>query len=231
MQSWKAHLMFGLAAGLLFLPASSHAVDGDKAPAPAAPAAKDSVRQRVILIDDEGKSDKAISSITKRVPRGYLGVSMLDLTAELRAHFGVPEDAGVMVSKVESGSPAEKAGIKVGDILSGFDGKPAASSLDVRHFVRNGEDGTRTAIEVWRNGKVQTITAILEKRDRPEYDLAPLFLKKDGNQIFLHLDSDDPPGALPFKIETVPAVPMQRLQGREADLEKRLKQLETRIKD
>ena len=67
--------------------------------------------------------------------------------------------------------------------------------------------------------------------DRPEYDLAPLFLKKDGNQIFLHLDSDDPPGALPFKIETVPAVPMQRLQGREADLEKRLKQLETRIKD
>jgi membrane-associated protease RseP (regulator of RpoE activity) len=225
MHGWKINALLGLAAGLLLLPAAGRAqTAGDKVAAPD----KTLVKKRVVLIDDEGKGDKVIDSFAKRVPRGFLGVGLLDLTPELRVHFGVPEEAGVMVSKVEPGSPAEKAGIKVGDILTALDGKPATSSLDLRRRVRSAEDGTQTSIELWRKGKVQTLTATLEKRDRPELDLAPLF-KKDGDRVIFHFDGED--SAMPFKFEPGQPIRIQRLQGREVDLEKHLKELEKRIKD
>jgi hypothetical protein len=231
MERWKSNARLGLAAGLLLLPVAARAgMEADK-PAPR----EKVIRQRVILMDDEGKGDKAINSVTKRVPRGFLGVGLMDLTPELRTHFGVPEDAGVMVSKVEAGSPAEKAGLKVGDILTALDGKPAASSFDVRHRIRGADDGAQTSIELWRGGKVQTLTATLEKRDRPELDLAPLFYKmKDGDgKLLLHLDGMDAPELLPLlKAEPgQPLVRIQSLKGRELDMEKHLKDLEKRLKD
>jgi hypothetical protein len=231
MEGWKINARLGLAAALLLLPAAARAgLEADKPPAP-----QKNIRQRVVLIDDEGKSDKAVDSVSKRVPRGYLGVGLMDLTPELRTHFGVPEESGIMVSKVEAGSPAEKAGIKVGDILTALDGKPAASSFDVRHRIRGADDGAQTSIELWRGGKVQTLTATLEKRDRPELDLAPLFYKMrdGGGKLLLHLDGMEAPELLPLmKVEPgQPQVRVQRLQGREQDLEKHMKDLEKRIKD
>jgi len=233
MHAWKTYSLLGLMTGLLLLPAVARAEpepepDGEKA----APPTK-VVRQKVVLIDDEGKSDKAIDSVTKRVPRGFLGVGLLDLTPELRTHFGVPEEGGVMVSKVEAGSPAEKAGIKVGDILTRIDGKAAGTSFDVRQRVRSAEDGAQATVELWRGGKVQTLTATLEKRDRPELDLAPFFFKmKDNDKLLLHLDGADLPELQQLKIEPgQPLIRVQKLQGRELDLEKHLKELEKRIKD
>ena len=55
-------------------------------------------------------SRRSIEGDGPMVRRGYLGVGLTELTPELRTHFGVPEESGVMVSKVEPGSPAEKAG-------------------------------------------------------------------------------------------------------------------------
>ena len=232
MHGWKTQAL-GLATGLLLLPGgfgivgTARAAEGDKAAAPR----EKLVRQRVVLIDDQGKST-TLDALPKRLLGGYLGVGLLDLTPELRTHFGVPEEAGVMVSKVESGSPAEKAGIKVGDILTAVDGKPTVSSIDVRQRIRSGDEGTQATVELWRKGKVQTVTATLEKRSRPEFDLAPLIFKKDGkdggDRLFLKLDGDD---SLPLKFEPGHPIAIQRLQGREADMEKRLKDLEKKIKD
>lgn len=214
--------LLGLTAGLLLLSGAATLSAADKAAAP-----QKLVRERVVLVDDQGKST-TLDTIPKRLSGGYLGVGLLDLTPELRTYFGVPEDAGVLVSKVAPGSPAEKAGIKVGDILTGLDGKPAASSVDVRRRIRGADEGTQTNVEIWRKGKVQTVTATLEKHTRPELDLAPLIFRKDGDQLFLQLEGDEP---LPLKIEPGHPIPLQRLQGREQDLEKRLKYLEKRIKD
>src|SRR5436305_13618930 len=104
MRGWKTNARLGLAAGLLLLPAAgaARADDGDKAP----PKEK-LVREMVVLIDDLGKST-ILDTFGKRVSGGYLGVGLLNLTPELRTHFGVPEDAGVLLSKVAPGSPAEK---------------------------------------------------------------------------------------------------------------------------
>ncbi|HXO21735.1 MAG TPA: PDZ domain-containing protein [Thermoanaerobaculia bacterium] len=200
----------------------------DKTPAP--PAEKKVVRQRVVVIDD-GKDDKAIESIGKNVPRGYLGVGLTDLTPELRTHFGAPEDSGVMISKVEAGSPAEKAGLKVGDIVTAMGGKAVDTSLDLRSRVRAGEDGAQTPLEIWRAGKVQTVTPTLERRNRPEFDLAPLFYKKqDGDRTILRLDGDELPEKLEGPFGLLPGQQLKHLRH-EADLEKRLKDLEKRIHD
>ena len=207
------------------------AAAGDKTPA------KTIRSQKIEFIADDGAGDHPIEYrvLGKPVPRGYLGVGLTDLTPELRAHFGVPQESGVMVSKVDAGSPADKAGLRVGDILTAYDGKPVASSFDLRQRIRGADDGAAAPLEVWRGGKVQTLTANLEKRDRPEVDLAPLFLrKKDGDRMILSLDGEELP--LPDKLTLPPnggpgRLRVQTLTSREADLEKRLKELEKRIKD
>lgn len=226
---WLAGL--GLLVGAAGM--SEAAAAGDKTPA------KTIRSQKIEFMADDGAGDHPIEYrvLGKPVPRGYLGVGLTDLTSELRTHFGVPQESGVMVSKVDAGSPADKAGLKVGDILTAFDGKPVASSFDLRQRIRGADDGAAATLEVWRGGKVQTLTANLEKRDRPEVDLAPFFLrKKDGDRMILSLDGEELP--LPDKL-TLPLPPnggpgrlrVQTLTSREAELEKRLKELEKRIKD
>jgi len=117
-------------------------------------------KRRIGVINEDGK-EKVIEGDGPMVRRGYLGVNLTELTPELRTHFGVPEEAGVMVSKVEPGSPAEKAGVKVGDIISSVDGNAVRNSWDVSARVRELDEGQQTPLEVWRNGKVMTLTAAI----------------------------------------------------------------------
>ncbi len=96
---------------------------------------------------------------------GFLGIQMTDLTSELRAHFGVPEDAGVMVSKVVEDSPASRAGLAVGDVVSAVDGEAVASGGALARAIRGHGDGDAVTLEIWRDGQVQTLTATLEERE------------------------------------------------------------------
>jgi len=207
------------------------AVAGAAAPAGEKAPGKVHRPQKIVTMDEAGGDHAAFEyRLGKPVARGYLGVGLTDLTPELRAHFGVPQEAGVMISKVDAGSPAEKAGLKVGDVVTAVDGKPISTSFDLRLRIRGAEDGAATTIEVWRGGKVQTLTASLEKRERPEVDLAPLFIrKKDGDRMILSLDGEE----LPDKLALPPGGPgrlrVQTFNSREAELEKRMKVLEKRI--
>src|SRR5688500_11528121 len=72
----------------------------------AKPAAEKDVHRDVLVERRLGPHGELLGG-----PRGFLGVGTLPLTKELRAHFGVPEESGVLVASVEAGSPAEKAGI------------------------------------------------------------------------------------------------------------------------
>jgi hypothetical protein len=105
---------------------------------------------------------------------GYLGVGLLDLTKELREHFGAPAEAGVMVSSVEPDGPAAKAGVEVGDILTAVDGEALRSSWDLGRRIRRGEEGDSVSLELVRAGKSRTLTATLDERDRRMVDIAPL---------------------------------------------------------
>src|SRR5262245_342061 len=91
-------LPFALA---LFLPLSM--------PASRAIACEEDDHEEHAQDDDDDDED------AERGPR--MGVELLELTPELRVFFGAPEDSGLLVSRVESGSPAERAGIRVGDVI------------------------------------------------------------------------------------------------------------------
>lgn len=96
----------------------------------------------------------------------FLGVQLSDLTPELRTHFGVPDDVGVMVGKVVDGSPALRAGLEVGDVVTAVDGEPVASSSALARAIGGHEDGDTVVLEVWRDGKMEKISATLEERER-----------------------------------------------------------------
>lgn len=98
----------------------------------------------------------------------YLGVELVNLNEPLRAHFGVPEGSGVMISNVVDASPAARAGVQVGDILTRFDGEDVTSSRKLTTMVRKAEAGDPADLEIWRDGKVQTVSTTLDERPRPD---------------------------------------------------------------
>lgn len=95
---------------------------------------------------------------------GFLGVRLTDLTPELRAHFGAPEDQGVMVSQVVTDSPAERAGLEVGDIITAVDGEEIGSGGALAHAIHRREEGETVDLDVWRDGRLESLAATVEKR-------------------------------------------------------------------
>ncbi|MGZ3495825.1 MAG: DegQ family serine endoprotease, partial [Thermodesulfobacteriota bacterium] len=88
------------------------------------------------------------------VTRGWLGVSIQEVTPELAKSFALKEKKGALVAQVVPGSPAEKAGIEQGDVIVEFDGKEVASSKDLPLIVSSTPVGKSVTIKLSRNGKV-----------------------------------------------------------------------------
>src|ERR1051325_11010248 len=97
--------------------------------------------------------------------RAFLGVVVTELSPELRDYFGAPKDSGVLVASVEDNSPADKAGVRVGDIIVAVEGKDVEGSWDLRGALRDKKDGDTARIEVLRGRSRQTLTATLVERD------------------------------------------------------------------
>jgi len=95
---------------------------------------------------------------------GFLGVELTSLTGELRAHFGAPEDAGVMVARVVEDSPAWRAGVRVGDIVVAVAGERVDTPADLAREVRERGDETVT-VELWRDGRLEQLDVALEERE------------------------------------------------------------------
>jgi serine protease Do len=81
-----------------------------------------------------------------KLVRGWVGVDAIELPASLRAHFGAPEDAGILVSNVAAGSPADLSGIRVGDVIYEADGQRVTSAEALTEIVDLG--GVENAIDV-----------------------------------------------------------------------------------
>ncbi len=88
------------------------------------------------------------------VTRGWLGVSIQELTPELAKSLALKEDKGALVAQVVPGGPAEKAGIEQGDVIVGFDGNEVSHSKDLPRIVASTPVGKAVTVKVLRNGKV-----------------------------------------------------------------------------
>jgi hypothetical protein len=97
------------------------------------------VRRTIIVKDGKVVTDN-VEGVDDELPggkRAYLGVSLTDISPELREHFGATKENGVLVESVEDGSPADKAGLQVGDVIISVEGKDVHWSGDSRRAIRD----------------------------------------------------------------------------------------------
>ncbi len=87
------------------------------------------------------------------VDRGWLGLVVQEVNRDLAASFGLERAMGALVAQMEPRGPAERAGIKIGDIIVEFDGMPVNESADLPHIVGAMAPGKRVPIKVMREGK------------------------------------------------------------------------------
>jgi serine protease Do len=100
-----------------------------------------------------------------RVTRGWLGVGIQDLTPELAKGLGLPTTSGVLVSQVYPASPAEKAGVKAGDVILEFSGKRVDKGSDLTRLVGTTAPGDVADLKILRDSKEIVIkTAITERK-------------------------------------------------------------------
>jgi serine protease Do len=88
-----------------------------------------------------------------------LGVMIMGLTNELRVHFGAPSDRGVLVARVEQGSAAAKAGVKVGDVLVAVRGEPVRDADDVISALSAIDKSDKVKVDIVRDKKAMTLDA------------------------------------------------------------------------
>jgi hypothetical protein len=138
-----------------------------------------------VVVPDQGRS-----IVVGAGRRGFLGVHVVDLTAELRRHFQAGAEAGVLVSKVEPGSPAAAAGVAVGDVMVAIDGEPVAAARDLRRVVGPRRDGDQVAVDVVRNGRRLQLTARLKEREGRVVDLGNLMQRDAEGRRLLVLPAE-----------------------------------------
>jgi periplasmic serine protease, Do/DeqQ family len=100
-----------------------------------------------------------------KVTRGWLGVQIQDINEAMRNSLGLGERKGVLISDVFKDQPADKAGIKRGDVVLSIDGRPVTNSNELRNTVATLSPGKKTPVVVFRNGKDLTVSVVLVERD------------------------------------------------------------------
>ena len=96
-----------------------------------------------------------------KVTRGYLGIVPQDIDADLAKQFNLPDQNGALVSDVVADTPAAKAGIKSGDVITAINGKPVTDAHSLQLTVSQISPGTPVAVKVFRNGTSRNFTVAL----------------------------------------------------------------------
>jgi serine protease Do len=103
---------------------------------------------------------------TGKVVRGWLGVSIQELTPELASQFGIADTKGVLVSDVMDDSPAKKAGFERADVIVEYDGKPMDSPTHLRNAVAQTPVGKKVAVKIIRDKKPKTIELTIAEQPK-----------------------------------------------------------------
>lgn len=178
-------------------------------------------------------------------PRVYLGVSILNLTPELRAHFGAPKDAGVMISEVRPESPAARAGIQVGDVVIRIGGDRIERFRDVTRVVGDHKKGDKVDVELFRDHATRKLSVTLDEREGEallERKKTMMIRPQDGGpERTIVIDGDEPfPEATGEVMEQFFKTPgwqmklddmneCERVRKRLEEVEGRLKALEQKL--
>ena len=114
------------------------------------------------------------------VTRGYLGANIQSITPDLSKALKVEQSKGALIAEVVPGGPADKAGIKAGDVIVSFDGKPVHDSHDLPAMVAATAIGREVPITLIRNGKEIKIAAVIAKLESGGTKLAESGMPAQG---------------------------------------------------
>jgi predicted metalloprotease with PDZ domain len=119
------------------------------------------------LADTPRNSEVTIERHEVFTSRGRLGVMLIGLTPELRKHLGAAEDRGVLVARVERGSPAEAAGIAVGDVIVEARGRGVAGAMQILSAIEDVHKGERADFLVVRDRAPVTVQVTMTEDAAP----------------------------------------------------------------
>ncbi|MBN2029952.1 PDZ domain-containing protein [bacterium] len=154
----------------------------------------------------------------------YLGVTLQDMNADLADYFGLGEDEGVLILDVQEDSPAEKSGLKSGDVIVALDDESVTEPGDIQDILADFEEGDEITVEIVRQRRRQEIAVELE--ENPNSTI----------RVFRSFDDFDFPGRMDWE----PVIPRFedfngrnlefRLEEMKGNLEEMEKNLEERLK-
>jgi serine protease Do len=114
-----------------------------------------------IPIDEAIRVADQLRSPAGRVSRGRIGVQIDQVTKDVAESIGLGRPQGALVRSVESGSPADKAGVEAGDIITKFDGKVIDRASDLPRLVGNTKPNTRSTLTVFRRGGTKDLAVTI----------------------------------------------------------------------
>ena len=187
-----------------------------------------------VSVDDDGERRGAVEVRQMVRPRAFLGVSLLDLTEELREHLGGAADRGLLVSRVISDSPAADAGLRVGDLVVAVDGRPVRETSDLLRQIAEREAGDAIAVQALRGREAKTFSIVLTERQRLQVDVGPLLLSGVQPRLLaprrLEIDPSKLSEAIDQWTERLDSPEYrQRYRLRQSRLEDRIRELEARL--
>jgi serine protease Do len=144
-----------------------------------------------------------------KVTRGWLGVMIQKVTPELAKSFDLKDEAGALVGDVTPGSPAEKAGIKPGDIIVEFDGKAIKEMNELPRLVAVVPVGKTVEVKILREGKSQTFKVQVQEMDEKHVASGPsqgkeglgLSVREFTPELARHFRMDYEPGILIVQVQ------------------------------
>jgi serine protease Do len=132
----------------------------------------DQIRRRVEVISPKAFAftmPKMGGSMFAMAARGpILGIGVQDLEGQLGKYFGAPDGEGVLVTEVNSGSPAEKGGMKAGDVITKIDGARVRTTSDLREQLRENREKKTVSVTVLRKGTETSLNVEIEQPKPPE---------------------------------------------------------------
>jgi len=113
---------------------------------------------------------------------GWLGVSIEEVSAQKAQELKLPGVYGVLVREVGAESPAAKAGLKNGDVITDYAGQRVEGAIEFRRLVRETPPGRTAKMTVWREGRSQTVSAEIGKNENPNPEnLFQSMMRRFGN--------------------------------------------------
>ncbi len=98
------------------------------------------------------------------VTRGWIGLGLQDLTADLASNFNLPPGGGALVSQIDARGPSARAGLALGDVITSVDGRPVTSSNDVVQTVTGHRPNDAITLAVLRNGQARALRVVAGTR-------------------------------------------------------------------